>query len=304
MDYGLTRRVFGAPKFVQLELGEYEEIKRSRDLLLEVLFIEQKFDLLIDGYVEFETQLLDIGVRDMVRGARSWAEFQDQRNQLNRRVVNLLSATRLYVDHTRHHLGKIDSMVPSVKAKLEAAFSEQYDASLGYRFMEALRNYVQHRGYPIHGVNYSATRKTHGSVHVVVPYVEPAQFEEDGKFKAAVLAELKAMTEKIDIRPFVREYVSGLGQVHQIGREQMQNVAESSDQVIRKAIERYQSEPPSSESTVGLAAVARDGLTHVESVPLFEDLLDYRKSFEKKNRSLPHLTRRYVSGESEVDGAV
>lgn len=298
MDYGLTRVVIGSPKFIVLTEKEYEEIKRSRDLLSEVLFIEQKFDLLIDDYLEFETELLEIGAREMVRGARGWTEFQDWRNHMNRRVVNLLSAARLYLDHTRHHLGKIDSTVPGVKTSIDAAISAQYGESLGYRFMEALRNYVQHRGYPIHGVTYGASRTDQGSAYVVTPYVEWARLEEDGKFKASVLSELKSLDEKIDIRPFVREYMERLGKVHQIIRDHLQIVLSQSDKLIREAIERYRNEPPNDDSIVGLAAVTRTGHIYGDTIPLFEDLLDYRKSFEKKTRNLANLAKRYVSGET------
>lgn len=296
MDYGLARLVLGSPKFVVLTQREYEDVKLSRDLLLEGLFIEQKFDLLIDDYLEFETELLEIGARELVRGARNWTQFQDQRNHMNRRVINMLSAARLYLDHTRHHLGNIDKTVSGVKSGIDVAMSAQYDQSLGYRFMEALRNYVQHRGYPIHGVTYGASRVADGIVYMVTPYVEATRLEEDGKFKASVLAELKSLEEKIDIRPFMREYIEGLWKIHQTIRDQLQKVLGQSDQLVREAIERYRSELPVDDSIVGLAAVMRDGRTYGETIPLFEDLLDYRKSFEKKNRNLTNLARRYVSG--------
>lgn len=299
MEYGLTRLVLGSPKFIVLTQHEYEDVRRSRDLLLEVLFIEQKFDLLIDDYLEFEIEILEIGAKELVRGARGWIEFQDWRNHMNRRVVNLLSAARLYLDHTRHHLGKIDSTVPGVKSRIERAISVQYDESIGYRFMEALRNYVQHRGYPIHGVTYGGSRTGQGTAYVVTPYVEWARLEEDGRFKAKVLNELKSLGEKIDIRPFVREYMERLGKIHQLIRDQLQVVLGTSDNLIRDAIERYRREPPIDETIIGLAAVKRVDYTYSDSIPLFEDLLDYRKSFEKKTGNLTHLTKRYVSGETE-----
>ncbi len=297
MDYGLARLVIGSAKFVEIDPEEYREITDARNLLLESLFIEQKFDLLIDNYLEFETVLLEIGARELVRGSGDWADFQDQRNHLNRRVVNLLSAARLYLDHTRHHLGNIESAVPGVRSSIEAAMSAQYDECLGYRFMEALRNYVQHRGYPIHGVTYSMSRTDHGSVYVVTPHIEWAQLDEDGKFKATVLSELKVLGEKIDIRPFAREYMERLWNVHHMIRGHLQLVVEPSEKLMRQAIERYRNESPADHSIIGLAAVTRDGQTYDGAIPLLEDMLDYRKSFEKKNRSLTNLAKRYVSGE-------
>ncbi|MGV3681641.1 MAG: hypothetical protein ACO1PM_18260 [Acidovorax sp.] len=297
MEYGLARLVLGSNKFVEINKKDYEEIKFSRDILLESLFIEQKFDLLIDNYVEFETDLLEIGAGELIRGSGAWADFQDQRNQINRRLVNLLSAARLYLDHTKHHLGNIERFVPGVKSSIELTMSTQYDESLGYRFMEALRNYVQHRGYPIHGVTYGVRRTNLGAAYTVTPYIEWARLEEDGKFKSTVLSELKSLSEKIDIRPFVREYMERLWNIQQMIRSKLDSILKQSDRLVRQAITRYRDESPVNDSIVGLAAVTRDGQTYAGTIPLFEDLLDYRKSFEKKNRSLTNLEKRYVSGE-------
>ncbi len=302
MEHGLARLVFGSPKFIVLTQQEYGEIKLSRDLLLEGLFIEQKFDLLIDDYLEFETEVLEIGSMELVRGARGWMEYQDWRNSMNRRVINLLSAARLYIDHTRHHIGKIDNALPGVRRSIEVAISAQYDMSLGYRFMEALRNYVQHRGYPIHGVTYGVSRTVKGIAYVVTPYVEWARLEEDGKFKASVLSELKSLGEKIDIRPYVREYIERIGDVHKMIRDQVEPMLGQSDALIRDAILRYRNEPPSDDSIIGLAAVTRSGHFYGDAVHLSEDLLNYRKSFEQKNRGLLNLAKRYVSTETACGG--
>jgi hypothetical protein len=107
MDYGLARLLLGSPKFVAITEDEYTDIRRRREILREALFIEEKFDLVVDNYLEFETDLLDSAAREMVRGVSSWTAFQGERNQMNRRIVNLLSSCRLYLDHTHHHLSNI-----------------------------------------------------------------------------------------------------------------------------------------------------------------------------------------------------
>lgn len=298
MEYGLVRLVIGSSKFVQITGTEYDHIARCRNILRETLSIEQKFDLLIDNYLEFETDLLDLAAREMVRGVRKWAQFQDQRNQINRRLVNLLSACRLYIDHGKHHISNIQ-LATDLRATVDSVLSTEYDSSLGYRFMEALRNYVQHRGYPVHGVEYDASRTADGSgvVFNVSPYLDLAQLEEDGKFKASVLKELKARGDKIDIKPFAREYIAGLGKVHETIREQLQEVLGESDRHVRAVIETYRMAEPSDATIIGLAAVRRDQQIYSDPIPLFENLLDYRATFEAKNRGLKNLGKRFVSGE-------
>jgi hypothetical protein len=300
MDYGLARLVFGSRKFVSITEDEYLDIRQRSDLLLEALFIEEKFDLVIDNYLEFETDLLDSVAREMVRGVENWTSFQRERNQMNRRVVNLLSSCRLYLDHTRHHLSKMGNDNSENVQAIEAITSAQYDGSLGYRVMEALRNYVQHRGYPIHGVSFSAKwvddRKK--LMYAVTPYMKVNDLEEDRKFKATVLEELKNLGEKIDIKPMMREYIQGLSKIQSQVRAQLKSRVEESDKVICDAIERYRKAEPAEDSVIGLVAVRRpDGRTYADSVQLVEEVLNYRKSFERKNRNLVNFAIRYVTGE-------
>jgi hypothetical protein len=182
MEYGLARLVLGSPKFVSITEQEYADIRQRREFLLEALFIEEKFDLVVDNYLEFETDLLDSAAREMVRGVQTWTAFQAERNQMNRRVINLLSSCRLYLDHTRHHLSNMGKVGKDAAAIIGAKISAQYDGSLGYRAMEALRNYVQHRGYPIHGVTFNASwiDNRERLMYAVTPYIMPAQLQEDG----------------------------------------------------------------------------------------------------------------------------
>lgn len=299
MDHGLARLVLGSPKFVSITETEYAEIRRCREFLLEALFIEEKFDLVVDNYLEFETDLLDSAAREMVRGVQTWTAFQGERNQMNRRVVNLLSSCRLYLDHTRHHLSNMGDIGQAVEASVQAKISSQYDGSLGYRVMEALRNYVQHRGYPLHGVTFNASWIDDRTklMYAVTPYMMLAELEEDGKFKASVLEGLRSLGDKVDIKPMMREYVDGLGKIHNEVRVQLKSLIEQSDKVVRDAIDRYRKAEPAEDSVIGLAAVRRDGRTYSDSIQLFEELLDYRKGFERKNRNLNNLAKRHVTSE-------
>lgn len=299
MDYGLTRLVFNAPKFVPITETDYLDIRQRREILPEALFIEEKFDLVIDNFLEFETDLLNSCAREMVRGVENWTAFQEERNQINRRVVNLLSACRLYLDHTRHHLRNIGNNATAISKIIEASISAPYDGSLGYRAMEALRNYVQHRGYPIHGVTFNAGWIDDRSklMYAITPYMMISRLEEDGKFKASVLEELKEQGDKVDIKPMIREYVDGLGKIHNEIRRQLKGLVDESDKTIRNAIERYRKADPADDSVVGLAAVSRYDLTCSDIIPLFEEPLDYRKGFELKNSNFNNLAKRHVTSE-------
>jgi hypothetical protein len=54
MNYGLKRYVLGSSAFVEIAEKEYVDIKSAKANLLEALFIEQKFDAVIENYLELE----------------------------------------------------------------------------------------------------------------------------------------------------------------------------------------------------------------------------------------------------------
>jgi hypothetical protein len=89
--------------------------------------------------------------------------------------------------------------------------------------MEALRNHVQHRGFPIHGCHYNA--KQIGDIsrgqrlYTLTPYIDLKKLEDDGKFKSSVREEMKNLGDKIDIKPLVRGYIASIGNIQDKVRE-------------------------------------------------------------------------------------
>ncbi len=66
MRYGLARIVLASSGVVPITDEEYEDISRTKARLLDALFIEQKFDLAIENYLELERDLLGSTARFML----------------------------------------------------------------------------------------------------------------------------------------------------------------------------------------------------------------------------------------------
>ena len=66
MEYGLAHLVLRSSAFVPISEEEYLQLVDSKAGLLETLFIEEKFDLVVDNYLKFETTLLDSTARHTV----------------------------------------------------------------------------------------------------------------------------------------------------------------------------------------------------------------------------------------------
>ena len=156
MRYTLKRRVFAGPDFIEISQHEFNRWKCTQSELLSVLNIEATFDLLLENYAEFERDFLAINHRLSL--FQEHGEPLGPYREMNRRMVNLLSSARLYLDEVPQDLHAIypkNPTNPTHAATFKQRCSTHYDLSLAYRVMEALRNYAQHSGFPVRAMTHS-----------------------------------------------------------------------------------------------------------------------------------------------------
>ena len=208
MPFALTKAVLGCGLFIDITEKEYQAISISKNGLFESLYLEQKLDILVENYIEFEMELLASSTRKMVNCNQNYSWFQEEGNKINRRIVNLLSACRLYLDHSMHHLSNIYGKKSEHIESINKIMSEEYDSKLGYRVMEAMRNYVQHRGFPIHKWTYNSKRiekqDKNQLLFTLTPFIKIQELQEDKKFKKSVLMEIEKSGVEIDSKPLIQ----------------------------------------------------------------------------------------------------
>src|SRR3546814_11369469 len=66
-------------------------------------------DCLVQHYIDLEMELLRSAMHSMVLNHESYHEFQQIRLGFSRRLSSLLQSCRSYLDHTPHHLNKLES---------------------------------------------------------------------------------------------------------------------------------------------------------------------------------------------------
>jgi hypothetical protein len=303
MRYGITKLVGGFSGFIELSEEEFEATKTAKNSLLQILFIEEKFDLVLQNYLEYEAELLNSAARNMLFREESNSWIHSERNLISRRIVNLLTTGRLYLDQSIHHVKSVYTGDSEKLDRIRKERSIQYDSRLGYRVLEALRNYVQHRGFPIQAISFPTVRVEREVesriLFTLVPYILVNALEDDGKFKRSVLEELKTKGEKIDIRPLVRQYIAGLGEVHDKTRELLEGDRQAWEEVIRAKIKRFEAAYGSASSTIAVVAESEEGRV-IERELVFTDIIERRKAFERRNRLLDSLSLRFVTNEIVV----
>lgn len=296
-QYGLTRLVLGFDGFVSLSLEEYSLIKRARNSLLVALFIEEKFDILLENYFEYELSLLSLSERDMLFRDLDSSRAHSDRRLISRRIANLLSSSRSYADQVLHHIREIYGEDSVQYDAVWKAKNRQYDGLFGYRVMEALRNHVQHRGYPIHSLSYDRRVVEEGNLAFrVIPWINVLTLVDDDKFKKSVAKEISARVNKknrLDIRPLVREYIEGLYCVHSAVRDSMSKDIQKWEERLKETMEL--SRDALGGDIVGLAVVIVEDGKYVERIAIFEELMARRRELEKKNQMQERLKKRFVT---------
>lgn len=117
----------------------------------------------------------------------------------------MLTAATGFRDQSRSAIATISGKPsPDFDAHV-AALSAEYDARLGYRFMEALRKHAQHRGVSVSGVRFNRRTDAAGRLLISVePYVELEDLRASPKFKRSVLGELEGTAGSDGLAPWCR----------------------------------------------------------------------------------------------------
>ena len=300
--YELRRQVGDSKNAVKIDETKYVKLDHAQEALLHALYIEEKLYLLLENFVEYEGELLSVGLSRMVYQRNDYTEFRDDTILINRRLANLLSACRAYLDSLPHHVNQICSPSKDESATLDKAKNEQYDSVFGYRVMEALRNYIQHRGFSFQSWTTSETGEWRGEKQVMASTVdlllEPKQLSLDSKFNKEVLHEMEQRGDTIYLKPLVRQYISSIREIHKRARELVRDCLARQRKTLESALKLINS---CSTAGVGVAVIIADDGTYTDIVYLSPESERQIEILLKRNLCLERLDNRFVSGVCKDD---
>ncbi len=310
MKFGISKLVMGFDGFLEIEEVEYTLAKTARQNLLEILFLEEKFDLVTENFYEYETELLSIASRMMIFSNDDHVSMSRERNLISRRIVNLLTAGRMYTNQCIQHMERMYGADSDNLTTLKNHISFQYDNSLGYRVIEALRNHVQHRGFPIHSMKFShkwVDIDTDSQLlHRAIPEIGIQELAEDGDFKKSVLNELKEIQHNdwVDARPLIREYTECICKIHEKIREAVRPDLMEWERDLDIIIAKFQNEFGKEVPLAGLIIVsAKNDDQWIETKTIHKGAVERRQALEQKNSRFVNLHKRVASNEIRKDDA-
>lgn len=295
MRYLLRKAVLGAVPEIEISEDDFFQLKIAKQTLNSACAIEEKWEILVHNYLEFEKQLLEQATTNTVRPSLNHQNIFNDRMVLNACLVNLLTSTRLFLDQLAQDICDCVPGDPDASNILDLKRSEAYDNCFEYRFMEALRNYTQHRGLPVHYFQPSSQWKSidgYKNMEFTVNIFAQREFlAEDDVFKKEILDE---MPEKVDLTIAARRYVELLSVVLDKARTLMLQSVMSARTTIENARQAYADVHGG--NLLGLMAYEISESETVSSVYLGLDWDDVRKELQIRNKLYVNLSKRYASG--------
>jgi hypothetical protein len=160
-----------------IDQARFEAVNRSKNVCLLALGFEEKFQLFLDNFQEWETELLNQAQSFLLWRVIAHADAMGQRLGLDRRLVNLLTSLRLYLDQTDYGLSRMFGNPSGELDAIKNFKSSLYDSHFGYRLLEALRNHVQHCSLPVSEIVFKHDRQeTKEGPHIQVSVMPQLSF--------------------------------------------------------------------------------------------------------------------------------
>ncbi len=287
---------------IEIDQPKFDELRHAQKSLSVALAIEENYELLISNYLDLEKECLNVAADYMVRTSTEYTDLFDIKLVFNRRIVNLLTSTRLYKDQITKH---IEAWIPNDKNILEninLLFLVEFKACFEYRFMEALRNHVQHYGLAVCSIlverKLTSFREENREWEFKTRiFTNKLNFNNDEVFKKRNKEVLDEMPEEVELMYAARVYIESISKVHCDIRELLAHKFGESRQLVSMQIEDYKKiNNGDSTGLYAVCAILKEPINEViEKFPLLLDWDDVRIRLSKKNERLVNLRKRFVS---------
>ena len=200
---------------LKIKKQDFIEIKKMYSECRKFLWIEEKFNILKENYLEFKKEIkhfYTIIDQNQTNESNLKKLISKKIIQYNRLVFNFLSSVRLYIDQVQKDLNSIN---PEYKQKFKKKTNILYDDNIEYQIMELLRNHMQHQGLIIEEILIIKTniKDSFSYVGINVRYEELKKVEGFNK-KIKKINEIPTNTKSINIISLLDKYYDNIVTLH------------------------------------------------------------------------------------------
>lgn len=227
---------------IELDGREFDELNEAMVTLNQFKADSQLFTIVVWNFEEF------VGIIGEYLHAYRNRNFdlfnkKDLYININRCFLNLLSSIRSYLDHIDNKICDRFGKDDAIRENFQQYCSHEYDTNFSYRFIYQLRNYAQHRGFPINDISLGQrpqdqnTRKTDFYLKV---QTSRDGILEDYNWKK-LTNEIQKLPEKIDIIFHTDSSIESLKIIHARIMEDFFGTLQESAKTILKYADRVSS---------------------------------------------------------------
>ncbi len=296
MIYIITKDIFMDSQDLEITKMEFQLLKESKSVLSAALLIEDIYEILISNYTEFEKEIMNLSVENLVRQKHLYTEAFEIRSILNRRMINLMASIRLYIDSVSHHISENFQTHISDDFIIKDLFKREYENNQYYRFMEMLRNYSQHYGLPIQHVTINTKRVENNDSYLIELSIHISSIKEllmkDKKTKKTVIEEFDG---NIDLKTAIRNYIQSISLVHCEIREIISKPVNECILNIKRAQNKHKSKFKGNVDYIEAQQLS-DESEIIDKVPLLLEWESMRQNLISRNKRLANLNKMYISG--------
>ncbi len=279
MEYYLRQNIRMEAVKLSLSQQEYNTLIDSRNVLSSAFALEEYYNIIICNYLEFEQELIIKKASNPLEMHEIYCDAFDIQSKINRRIVNLLAAIRLYIDGTIQLNLSCDVDKELMRKEFKLLASCYYDTYFEYRFLDALRNHTQHCGTAVHSISFSILLEGIGDQ--AQPFSLRKFLAENNKFKKSILNE---MPEKVDLTIVIRKYLDCIKGLHKLARKHLTEHSNMARQTIKNYISNYAKANDDS-TVVGLTLYKIDFQGKKTLINLLLDWDDVRITLIKRNEA-------------------
>ena len=294
-----TALQYDSSEYLQISEGEFSSLKRNSSIISGIVDAEEAFEKIVLNFTDWERAFVEASFEILLRGGDLTSKMDDLRLNQSRVLQNFLSSVRHYLDYSMRILKKNEGEQAATTMKDFRGFM-RHDC-LEYRFFDALRNYSQHAGPPLHtmsfieGWKYEKGKKGQGVTAIAM--IDLGLLRQDTKFPKSLVSQIEEVEGGFDLKRAARVYFGKLTHVHSSFKNQTANSLQSALEERAKYVGQFSRHFDITDSLLTLAAVHYEGKEEVDKVWLKTRAVDRLNTLRSRNTEQHRFEYRFVSTE-------
>ncbi|WP_342154218.1 hypothetical protein [Methylorubrum sp. SB2] len=296
-EYAIAFVKIGPQRVAHISEQAFQDIVLSTNNWRNFVNIEEKYDIMMENFCEFERACFDIALRHMLFEIPDDI-FLGETALLNRNLLNYLTSTTMYIDQTKRHLTNVCGRGSPEIAQFNELLVSLKNSNAGMFILEHLRNFAQHASGAIDSISIGGSRSQLNQKDITV-YDVFAAIDLDGLRNDRKSGERVANRETElrgrSVQDLMRDAADGLSCLHDAVREMLRDKIGSARNSIEAGIAVYDDGLISGADVNGLAAIkfSSHGIM-IDKAYISKHQIERFDSFVRKNQRLSDLRKRRV----------